>query len=315
MPATPRRLAASAAGAALIFVLAACGTGYDAPESSAPTATTTPDVEPEVRVTVGDYVGLAGDVAIREAEDAGLRFFAQSASDFDFTVEEADTYQVLEQNLEPGARVDDGSYVKLTFEVAERAEALSTAGDWIVSCTLLEGGANLVFGTLEAGLASNERQGIDFCKAELRSESWNPTEAEAQIVEVAKEHSAGDIEAHRFYARAMEFCIEPFNPDRPAGLSGIEAAAVLCPDGPDGPAITAWASGQVFADGTQVVGKDIPAGTYNSTPSSDCYWERATANGNIIANDFITHAAAGALVTVREGETFISEDCGTWTRQ
>ncbi|MEU0516680.1 hypothetical protein [Streptosporangium sp. NPDC006007] len=72
-----------------------------------------------------------------------------------------------------------------------------------------------------------------------------------------------------------------------------------------------------FTDGTYEVGKDIKAGTYRTTPGriTDCYWERSTAGGATIANDFVKNAPGGVTVTLmRRGEGFTSEGCGNWMR-
>jgi hypothetical protein len=72
-------------------------------------------------------------------------------------------------------------------------------------------------------------------------------------------------------------------------------------------------------EGTFIVGKDIKAGTYKTDvpeTSTGCYWERAkdsTGNGSsTIANDNLSAGAHGT-VTIKNGETFKTDDCGTWT--
>lgn len=70
-----------------------------------------------------------------------------------------------------------------------------------------------------------------------------------------------------------------------------------------------------FGDGEYTVGDDIKPGTYRTSPRiTDCYWERSTAGGDIIANNFINNAPRGVTVTVHTGEGFTSEGCGFWTR-
>ncbi|MGY0235950.1 hypothetical protein [Longispora urticae] len=70
-----------------------------------------------------------------------------------------------------------------------------------------------------------------------------------------------------------------------------------------------------FRDGTYVVGKIIAPGTYKTAPEAkDCYWERTTSGGGVIANDFVTFAPQGVTVTIRSGEGFVSEGCGAWTK-
>jgi hypothetical protein len=69
-------------------------------------------------------------------------------------------------------------------------------------------------------------------------------------------------------------------------------------------------------DGDYRVGGDgIAPGTYVTTRDrKDCYWERHTLNGDILANDFITAAPDGVSVTVRSGEGFSVSGCGLWRK-
>lgn len=75
-----------------------------------------------------------------------------------------------------------------------------------------------------------------------------------------------------------------------------------------------------FGNGTYVVGKDVEPGTYQvqvprgANGVHDCYWERTTPQGGTIANDFVTFAPQGPIVTVYTGEGFVSERCGTWSK-
>jgi hypothetical protein len=73
-----------------------------------------------------------------------------------------------------------------------------------------------------------------------------------------------------------------------------------------------------FEDGTYTVGNQprmIQPGTYRiAGPLRDCYWERSTANGSIIANAFLTNAPAGTRVTVSAGEGFTSRGCTSSNR-
>lgn len=57
--------------------------------------------------------------------------------------------------------------------------------------------------------------------------------------------------------------------------------------------------------------QEIAPGTYVARGHfSDCYWERTAADGNIIANQFVTQATR-LTVTLRVGELFKNE-CGTF---
>lgn len=73
-----------------------------------------------------------------------------------------------------------------------------------------------------------------------------------------------------------------------------------------------------FGNGTYEVGTgedQIRPGTYHTLDSvDDCYWERTTEGGDIIDNNFATHAKT-ITVTVRSSDdSFTSDNCGTWDR-
>ena len=66
------------------------------------------------------------------------------------------------------------------------------------------------------------------------------------------------------------------------------------------------------------VGVDMPAGVYKVTaavdPAAMCYW-KVTQTGkpeHIIANDIVERGTPS--VTVKRGQDFTTEDCGTWAR-
>lgn len=102
-----------------------------------------------------------------------------------------------------------------------------------------------------------------------------------------------------------------------------KAALRMCPDAPFAAEPTRVANGEPrsrISDGTYAVGRDVAAGAYQvQVPTGangvhECYWERAGAQGGIIANNFINFAPQGPIVTVYAGEGFISRSCGTWRK-
>lgn len=91
----------------------------------------------------------------------------------------------------------------------------------------------------------------------------------------------------------------------------LEVAAVkyYCPKFSD----TLSLAARTFDDGDYLVGSDIKAGTYRTAKrATDCYWERSTSGGSIIANDFVSFAAQGVTVTIYKGQGFTSDNCGYW---
>lgn len=70
-----------------------------------------------------------------------------------------------------------------------------------------------------------------------------------------------------------------------------------------------------FSDGTHEVGVDIAAGKYKTSGSTQCYWARLRNNDGSL-NDIIDNniGAGPRTVTVKAGEYFESQGCGTWTK-
>jgi hypothetical protein len=83
------------------------------------------------------------------------------------------------------------------------------------------------------------------------------------------------------------------------------------PPAPAGPATT------MAGDGTYEVGVDVVPGKYKTAGSpqgsdSQCYWARVNANGeDIIDNDL---GNGPKIVTIKAGELFETQRCGTWTK-
>jgi hypothetical protein len=71
-----------------------------------------------------------------------------------------------------------------------------------------------------------------------------------------------------------------------------------------------------FGDGTFMVNTDIAPGTWRSSGSGDCYWERLKGFSgemdDIIANDNVSEPT---VVTISPGDAgFSSVRCDTWTK-
>jgi type II secretory pathway pseudopilin PulG len=71
--------------------------------------------------------------------------------------------------------------------------------------------------------------------------------------------------------------------------------------------------------GTWTVGVDVKPGTYRTkeqVSSGYCYWEITTTGSNgrdIIANDIVQ--GGRPVVTLREGQDFTTQDCGSWIKE
>jgi hypothetical protein len=84
-------------------------------------------------------------------------------------------------------------------------------------------------------------------------------------------------------------------------------ATSTAPPPPAGPLMS-------FGDGLWEVGVDVEAGKYKTSGSDSCYYAilASTDSSDILDNN----AGAGPrTVTIRDGQYFESQRCGTWTRQ
>lgn len=71
-------------------------------------------------------------------------------------------------------------------------------------------------------------------------------------------------------------------------------------------------------EGVWTVGTDVAAGNYRTTEavSGDCYWaiyRSGTNQDDIVQNDIVTGGRPS--VTVRDGQDFETNRCGTWDKQ
>ena len=96
----------------------------------------------------------------------------------------------------------------------------------------------------------------------------------------------------------------------------VPYALKLCPKAPQAKLMKLVADRDVFVDGTYEIGSEVKPGTYRTAKKmTDCYWERSTKGGDIIANNFVGNAPAGVTVRIRSTDGgFKSDNCGTWTR-
>lgn len=96
---------------------------------------------------------------------------------------------------------------------------------------------------------------------------------------------------------------------------------ILCPD--QQPLLTEALSGNAvmtrFIDGKYIVShgnsaqRSLMPGTYSTGPASDCYWERADSQGNIIDNNMVS-ISQSITVTIEDSDgAFTSKGCGPWT--
>jgi hypothetical protein len=103
----------------------------------------------------------------------------------------------------------------------------------------------------------------------------------------------------------------------------IRAALTLCPDHPKRAELEASAnggesleadrtSGKLAYSGKYLVGKDIQPGTWQSQGDKveNCYWETSDAQGNIIANNFISISPQFTITIPASAAGFTVQGCG-----
>lgn len=104
-------------------------------------------------------------------------------------------------------------------------------------------------------------------------------------------------------------------PPAPAASTVTVTKAVEAPKPPPTTGPPPPPPAPTISNGTWTVGTDFPAGTYRTVGApGDCYWKIAVSgsNGSDIVNN---HIGGGNLtVTLKQGQDFQSEGCGTWTK-
>jgi hypothetical protein len=109
----------------------------------------------------------------------------------------------------------------------------------------------------------------------------------------------------------------------PAQAKEIAAALTLCPDHPKRAVLEASAAaggaldadranGKLVYTGKYLVGKDVVPGTWQSQGDKveNCYWEISDAQGNILANNFISVAPQFTIIIPASAAGFTVKGCG-----
>lgn len=313
---------------ALTAACSASGSADVAPSSEASSTAVSASPSPSSTKAVPDVIGIPLADAVRSIEQWGFK-----------TSVEYDVDSSIASKAEVEKYLDN-------FVVYDQAESFSMSGKpnvilwanpseefeskfmmFTFQCSNGEYGDDGIEGTfysLESVWKSIDFKDYTECNVEAAEDAeWKPTKEQARIAKIANKHWEGDEEPALAYAKALEYCAVPqlYEEDwaSTAAISKpwLEAASEICKDAPFYKTLKAWAEGTRVGDGTHEVGTEMATGTYRSDKKvSDCYWSRLTTNGAIIANDFVSYAAAGVIVTVRKGEVFEAKDeCGIWTKQ
>ncbi|MET4143816.1 PASTA domain-containing protein [Arthrobacter sp. UYCo732] len=335
------------AAACVGLLLAGCGTPAADTTTSSPTASVAPK-------TVPDVVGKPFAEAHNTLVGAGLKYEAVGADGVKFTGRPLDTAQVISVDPAAGGDVQATEVVTLKVDstqgeakaVADAKEAAkkrairydfrcSTSGSAITAKD------NQLFSSPQMIWASASFPKLKSCDLKVGG-TWYRDRFTLEPDEVAIVQQVGadggdiSLPSGTFGSVLMLCALPPEEGwdtkygEYPAGgpkiRSEAKAALAMCPDAPFAGELARVAGGTppapktAMGDGTFVVGRDIAAGSFQvSVPSGangvhDCYWERTGPQGGTIANDFISFAPQGPVVTVYPGEGFVSRSCGSWTK-
>ena len=195
------------------------------------------------------------------------------------------------------------------------ATAPVAAGDaYEITC-----GDEGVFASLDEAFAARTEDFIDSteCTASLLNPgAFAATPEQAKAIKIYGEPVYSDLSGDAgSYEDILRMCAQG-DPDFTTATDA-QAMLLVCAESPDIKMITLIADKSwISDDGDYVVGEDIKPGKWKTMESvSDCYWERTSPGGDIIANQMITFAKAGATVTIgRKDGSFTTQGCGGWTR-
>lgn len=297
-------------------------------ETASPTRTPTPSPTYSLPEVDGLTVGEAIKVFKAESIDTDVELdLPHGLSTLSVNVPKSvsDHFEVrlARENLGSGSKISATIFAEPTQELADKHFS------WLFECSSgryeddpVEGS----FYSLESIWSSKDFKNFEECEAEFLGDKWKPTKVEKTVEAQAQKHWEGDEEPVLAFGAALEYCTVPAAPSADNPLDGwganmaltmIKGSVKLCPEAPFYDEMKSWADGEKIVYGTYDVGIDMKPGTYRSSKNiSDCYSERMTGSGETIANDFISHASKGAIVIVRDGETFEADkNCGIWTRQ
>jgi hypothetical protein len=176
---------------------------------------------------------------------------------------------------------------------------------------LFEGLANYWSATEEGWRASSCEVDIQ----EFNPEGLSEFELDAiSLISKSKKQEGTDFQAP--YEILVEFCVNEFEGGF-GDMKSSQAVLIFCPRHPQREVIKDWAEGRIIEDdGDYDIGVEISAGIWKSDSKvNECYWERTSPQGAILANNFITNSSQPISVTVNSSDgSFSTEGCGSWQR-
>ncbi|WP_427018602.1 PASTA domain-containing protein [Pseudarthrobacter sp. P1] len=342
-----KKLLAPLAIAALL--LTACGGGVaTAPSSGTPTDASSQTATQKPDPQMPDVVGMNSGKAVNLLSTIGINTEFKGPDGKAFSTPSAANTTVKDASVSAGTTVKRGQRVTITLNASEAELAAQAAATALASqmatryqftCTKTNSiySDKSAFKTTDyrAIWASPDFAAFTQCNVTLGGKSSSDRPAligDEQIIVDKVASNGGDVSIPSgALIDVLKACALPpdigYDTSKGPGNNRVEALTISaldkCGDAPFAAELSRIASGQPPArmkDGTYVVGTAIQAGTYQvQVPAGangvhDCYWERTTTQGGTIANDFISFAPQGPVVTIFEGEGFVSTRCGTWSR-
>ncbi|WP_219729658.1 hypothetical protein [Pseudarthrobacter sp. NBSH8] len=189
-------------------------------------------------------------------------------------------------------------------------------------CTSLDNSPDVQLSSLEEVWAASNYLRMESCVVTyVGPQPYRPTVEEAAAIEIANSGGADSSAGLDAYLTAVELCTRVSDETAPGGFADnrseiLRAAAQVCPDGPQGKIIQAWADGTRVGDGRHIAGVSIEPGRYvldkgkAGAEGEECTWAVAGADG--LVSDRNGSASGLDEVTLDDGEIFTSDKCGIW---
>lgn len=189
-------------------------------------------------------------------------------------------------------------------------------------CTSLDNSPDVQLSSLEEVWAASNYLRMESCEVTyVGPQPFRPTVEEAAAIEIANSGRADASAGLEAYLTAVRLCTRVSDETAPGGFADspaeiLRAAAMICPDGPQGKIIQAWADGTRVGDGRRVAGDSMEPGMYvlekrsADAAGEECSWAVAGADG--LMSDQNSSSSELDEVTLDDGEIFTSDKCGIW---
>ena len=189
-------------------------------------------------------------------------------------------------------------------------------------CRSLDSSPDVQLSSLEEVWAASNYLRMKSCEVSyVGPEPFQPTAEESAAIEIANPGGVHPSDGLGAYLAAVALCTRVSEETAPGGFAGsrkeiLRAAARICPEGPQGKIIKAWADGSRVGDGRHVVGDAVAPGNYvlvmpsGTAEEQECAWTVAGSDGQV--RDRKSSSSAPEEVNLEIGEVFTSDKCGIW---